>query len=121
MDAARGRELSKLDGTRPRVIGVYADGDFGSFDTLAFWLSEPIDAFKASEHSCFLIDGAGNVVIPTFQGSGIFGDVLDFFFIPGYAHCNLFRINLSNAVFDLSGEPLDLMSPCTCLVDCPGP
>jgi hypothetical protein len=116
---ALGRELPRIDGTPPRVIGVYADGDFGSFDTLVLLFSEAVDASKASEHSCFLIDGAGNVVVPAFQGSGVFGDVLDFYFIPTYAHCNLFRINLSNAIVDFSGEILDRMQSCTCLVDCP--
>jgi len=119
VDAALGRELTQLDGTRPRVTATYADGPFGAFDWLAFSISETIDVYKVTERSCFLLDSDENVIVPAYGSAGLFGDSIDFFFIPVYAHCNLFRINVSNAILDLSGEPLDLMSPCTCLVDCP--
>ena len=98
---------------------MYADGPFGSFECLEFGISETLDVFKVTERSCFLLDADENVIVPAFSGSGAFGNSIDFFFVPAFAHCNLFRINLSNAIFDLSGEPLDLMAPCTCLVDCP--
>ena len=98
---------------------MFADGRFGSFECLDFALSETLDVFKVTERSCFLLDADENVIVPAFAGSGAFGDSIGFSFIPASAHCNLFRINLSNAIFDLSGEPLELMQPCTCLVDCP--
>ncbi len=114
-----GRNLPSGDGTRPRVTAVFADGRFGSFECLAFRVTDSLDVFKVTERACFLLDADENVIVPAFAGSGAFGDVIDFFFTPPFAHCDQFRINLSNAIFDLSGEPLDLMPPCTCLVDCP--
>jgi hypothetical protein len=116
---AVGRELAKVDGTPPAAIGFYADGDFGGFDTLTILFDQTIDAYKGNERSCWLLDSNDNVIVPTFQGSGIYSDTLDFFFIPTYAHCNLFRINVSNAVMDLSGELSIPLSPCICLEDCP--
>jgi hypothetical protein len=116
---ALGRELPQLDDTQPRVIGVYADGNFGAFDTLSLLFDKRVDGYKANERSCFLLDANDNVIVPAFYGWGAFGDVLDFYIEPTFAHCNLFHINLSNAIVDLSGELLEPMTPCTCLVDCP--
>ena len=116
---ANRHELPQVDAAPPKVIGIYADGPFGAFDTLSFLIDKRVDGYKVNEHTCFLLDSDGNIVVPTFSGSGIFGDTLDFFFIPGYAHCNLFRINLSNAVMDLSGGLLNPFDPCICLADCP--
>jgi hypothetical protein len=116
---AIGRELTGVDGTPPRVIGVYADGNFGAFDTLDILFSEPVDGFRASERTCFLLDANDNVVVPAYYGGSLSGDVLGFSIVPTYSHCNLFRINISNAVIDLSGEFLERLQPCTCLEDCP--
>lgn len=116
---AVGRELPEMDGTQPTVIGVYADGDFGSFDTLTIEFSERIEGYKVNERSCFLLDANDNVIVPDFYGTGLFGYDMGFYFIPRYSHCNLFRINVSNAVMDLSGELSIPLSPCICLEDCP--
>ena len=116
---AVGRVLPTIDGTPPSVVWITADGPFGSFDTLYVSFSDAIDGYKVNERTCFLLDTDDNVIVPLGYGWGAFGDGLSFGFIPGYAHCLPFRINLSNAIVDLSGELLVPQQPCTCLADCP--
>jgi len=114
-----GRELPWVDGIRPHVTEVYDYGNLFPFDTLTVLFSERVDSHKVSERSAFLVDASGELILPTFFGGSLFGDSLDFFFIPAHADCNMLQINLSDAVFDLSGELLQSMPPCTCLEDCP--
>lgn len=114
-----GRGLPTMDGTPLSVVWITADGPFGAFDSLYISFSEPIDGHKVNERSCFLLDANENVIVSNSNGWGAFGDGLDFAFLPAFAHCLPFRINVSNAIMDFSGELLVSLPPCTCLTDCP--
>ena len=116
---AIGHELPTTDGQAPTVVSMRADGPFGSFDELWIDFDEIIMVHGNPLHLCYLTQADGTVVLPTYVGQGFFGLSLKYTFLPASEHCNLYKINVSNALGDLSGELLVPQQPCTCLVDCP--
>ncbi len=116
---ALGHELPTTDGHAPTVVNMRADGAFGSFEELWIDFDEIIKTRGITIRSCFLTKADGTVVVPTLAAQGGFGYSLKYVFLPASEHCNLYRINVGNALSDLSGELVELQPPCTCLVDCP--
>lgn len=116
---ALGHELPSSDGQAPTVVNMRADGPFGSFDELWIDFDEIINGHGNALHWCYLTQADGTVVLPTLVAQGFFGYSLKYAFLPASEHCNLYKINVSNALSDLSGELLIPQQPCTCLVDCP--
>ncbi len=116
---ALGHELPTTDGLAPTVVTMRADGAFGSFEELWIDFDEIVKTRGITIRSCFLTDANGTVVVPDQAAQGFFGYSLKYIFLPASEHCNLYKINVSNALSDLSGELVELKPPCTCLVNCP--
>jgi hypothetical protein len=114
-----GHELPNTDGQPPTLVGMRAGGAFGSFEELWIDFDDIIKPHTVSIRSCYLTDADGTVIVPTLVAQGFFGYSLKYVFLPASDHCNLYKINVSNALGDLSGELLPPQPPCTCLVDCP--
>jgi Dockerin type I domain/Bacterial Ig-like domain len=113
--AASGNELSVTDGTPPVVVGlIEPSGDQQEFDIVEVGFSEIIIGALINEHTCFLVDANGNIVVPAFGVQTGFGNSAIYTFIPPLTGCETYTINVSNAMADSSGELLAAPGPLVC-------
>lgn len=104
---ALGNQLPVTDGTPPVIVGLFEpNADQQEFDTVEVDFSEIISDAQIDEHTCFLVDGIGNIVVPVFAVGGPFGTSAVYFFGPELLQCDTYTINISNAIVDFSGELL---------------
>ena len=101
--AAFGNRLPATDGTPPAAVTISA---IGAGDTIQIDFSESMYPNRFKEGTCYLVDENGTVLVPLFVGLSTLADSADYFFVPAIDNCQLYTINISNALTDSSGELL---------------
>jgi len=112
---ALGNLLPVTDNVPPILTGIREPTvDQQDFDRIIVDFSEIVSDPRITVHTCFLVDGNGNVVVPTTAVGGPFGRTAIYNFVNSLARCDTYTINVSNAISDFSGELLVASGPLAC-------
>ncbi len=113
--AAFGNQLPATDNVPPVLTGIREPTvEQQDFDRIIVDFNEIVSDPRITVHTCFLVDGFGNVVVPTTAVGGPFGRTAVYNFLEPLAQCDTYTINVSNAITDFSGELLAASGPLTC-------
>jgi len=112
---ALGNQLPVTDGVQPIIVKIREPTfDQQGFDRIIVDFNEVVSDPRITVRTCFLVDGSGNVVIPTSAVGGPFGTTAVYNFAVPLPQCGAFTINVNNAIADFSGELLASPGPMVC-------
>ncbi|GEM_PF-3022098 len=108
---AEGRTLPATDGAPPFLTTILEPENnslLRDLFTLRLVFNETMLPPRIDTRTCYVVDQNGNVIVPQFVALGGFGDIMVYTFNPPLPQCGTYRLGISNALADFSGELLSV-------------
>jgi hypothetical protein len=106
---AEGRTLPATDGAPPFQVTILEPENnslLRDMFTLRLVFNETMLPSRINTRTCFVVDQNGSVIVPQLVALGGFGDIIVYTFNPPLPQCGSYRLGISNALADFSGELL---------------